>query len=209
MLDYSLSNEEKEDFILYYERKDDKLISHLANGDTKTDIKTLLHELNIINKMEKQVKEYDPEIMEYYEENYKNSILIRSSILPVCSLSSVYLYDEKMFSIPLYTILVLGSLSLLKKGSEYKITKNIEKDYEKHKLYLDNKKLLSSYLSYDLRPLNGYSKSILNEAKNNINNKMDTININTIRLMTFEEIKKLVDGAKQREEQDKKYILKK
>ena len=126
MLDYSLNLDEKQEFILYYTRKDNKLFVHYANGVVKTIFNTNNNEYEILKKMENQVKEYDAFFMKYYENMYKNSILIRSSVLPVCSVSSICLYDEKILSVPIYILLTIGSLDLIKKGIDHASLRNIQ-----------------------------------------------------------------------------------
>ena len=209
MLDYSLNNDEKQEFILYYTRKGNKLLVHYANGVTKEIFHTFNNEYEILKKMEDQVKEYDAFFMQYYENMDKNSIFISSSVLPVCSVSSICIYDEKILSIPIYTLITIGAIGLIKKGMDYNKIKKIQKDYEKHKIYIDNKKLISTYMMKDLRPLNGYPSNIIKEAQSNIDNEVNTITVNTVRLLKKEQLESLVNGAVKRENEDKVYKLRK
>ena len=198
MRDFSLESYEQERFILYYEKKEKSIITHLANGNIKTELYTRGTEDLILSKMEEQIDDYEEDVLNYYNNLSKNFVLHHLPILSACSASSILTtcLDTKV-AIPAFLLLGFETIRMSKSGIDYFKTKEDMKDYKKHKLFLDNKDVINKSMNFDMRLLSGFPKQVLKEVKSNIQSRGDAININTVRLLKQEELERIIELAKE------------
>ena len=206
MRDFSLESYEQQSFVLYYERKDKKIITYLADGNTKVEDNTKETEDSILQKMEEQIVNVDEEVAKYFNKNFVASHL---PFLTAFGASSVLTtYTDSPVMIPAYLLLGYETIKIAKAGTDYFRTKEDTRDYLKHKLFLDNKEIITRTMNYDMRPLRNFSKIVKDEVLENINNRVDAININTVRLLTMDEVSKIVESAKEKDKKENPKIYK-
>ncbi|MBR3116607.1 MAG: hypothetical protein IKF36_01880 [Bacilli bacterium] len=204
MKDYSYSynilckhKEESEDYFLFYEKKDGKIIVHLAGGSVKEFTYSKETENIILERMELQVLKYGESLINNYEIDAEELIERASPFVLLSSFGSITMIDASLlFSILNYSVLSGCSLLIGYGGIEYYYSKYLKKDYVKHKLFLDNKELIQSSTYRDLRPLVGVNKKALKEARQNLDEDQASININTIRLFKKKEINSIINYIK-------------
>ncbi len=204
---YLFKNRNKEyEYYMYYEKKDKKIIVFLSNGDKQEFENTKENEIAILKKMEEQYKSCGDNYIQYYSEDSEEMI---KKVSPFIYLSSFFSYiaDSPFYITLNYTVLGFSSLAFTKVSLEYFKAKSTFKDYKKHKLFMDNKELLDTELNGDLRLLNGINKKALKEASSNGINHQKTININTVRLFRYKELKSIIEKAKEKEKKEKEYVL--
>ena len=209
MRDFSLESYEQQSFVLYYERKDKKIITYLADGNTKVEDNTKGTEDSILQKMEEQIVNVDEEVAKYYNKMDKNFVASHLPLLTAFGASSVLTtYTDSPVMIPAYLLLGYETIKIAKAGTDYFRTKEDTRDYLKHKLFLDNKEIITRTMNYDMRPLRNLSKIVKDEVLENINNRVDAININTVRLLTMDEVSKIVESAKEKDKKENPRIYK-
>ena len=209
MRDFSLESYEQQSFVLYYERKDKKIITYLADGNTKVEDNTKETEDSILQKMEEQIVNVDEEVAKYYNKLDKNFVASHLPFLTAFGASSVLTtYTDSPVMIPAYLLLGYETIKIAKAGTDYFRTKEDTRDYLKHKLFLDNKEIITRTMNYDMRPLRNFSKIVKDEVLENINNRVDAININTVRLLTMDEVSKIVESAKEKDKKENPKIYK-
>lgn len=209
MRDFSLESYEQQSFVLYYERKDKKIITYLADGNTKVEDNTKGTEDSILQKMEEQIVNVDEEVAKYYNKLDKNFVASHLPFLTAFGASSVLTtYTDSPVMIPAYLLLGYETIKIAKAGTDYFRTKEDTRDYLKHKLFLDNKEIITRTMNYDMRPLRNFSKIVKDEVLENINNRVDAININTVRLLTMDEVSKIVESAKEIDKKENPKIYK-
>ena len=150
MKDYSYSynilckhKEESEDYFLFYEKKDGKIIVHLAGGSVKEFTYSKEAENIILERMELQVLKYGESLINNYEIDAEELIERASPFVLLSSFGSITMIDASLlFSILNYSVLSGCSLLIGYGGIEYYYSKYLKKDYVKHKLFLDNKELI-------------------------------------------------------------------
>ena len=192
---------EKEDYYLYYEKNNKEITVYLSDGGKKVFDNTRENEIEILNKMENQLRECEDDYINYFKEESEHMI---KNAAPFIYISSAISYTNQigLYSVLNYSVLGIGTLVFSKYAIEYGLVKSTLKDYNKHKLFLDNKELLDYHLRGDFRLLRGINKKAKKEAMRNSSDKLNTLNINTVRLLKYKELKTIIEKAK---EQDEKY----
>ena len=206
MKDYYFSFDKDAEYYLYYEKDKKEIIVYLSNGKAKIFDNTKENEIEILKKMEEQLKKYEDDYIKFYSEDSEEMI---KKVSPFVYLSSLFSFSTASpFYMGLnYVVLGLSTIAISKASIEYFIAKSTLKDYEKHKLFMDNKELLDVQLNGDLRLLKGVNKKALREAEENVYNHQRTININTVRLFKYKELESIIEKAKDKEKKDKQYVL--
>lgn len=209
MKDYSFSFGKKEEYYLYYEKENDKLIVHMAGGKTKEMENTSQNEESIISKMEEQLMSDEDFYIDYYSEDFETAIKGSFPFLVLSCSNTIFSFNNSdLFNLISYGVLAISSIAFSIGGVAYGYSSMLQKDFDKHKLFYDNKQLINKHLKGDLRPLKGFNKKLLKAAKENAENNQETLNINTIRLMKMKELKKLLEGIEEKERAEKELKLK-
>lgn len=183
------------EYYLFYEKDNGKLYVYLSNGSVKEFTYSKEAEDLIINRMEAQVEKYADDFIKYYDIESEDIIKKACPFVLLSSMSSFgFFYDSTLFSILNYSVLGIGSLAVGFGGLGHYYSRILKKDYDKHKLFLDNKELIQRETWKDLRPLHGINKKALKEAMINLEENQNSININTVRLLKQEELEFIINN---------------
>ena len=197
MKNYSLDNES--DFILGYKKKDNKIIVRLPKRRKFEIFNTKENEEKIIKKMEHQV-EYGRLYFESnrYSDNekvIKNTTLYLALHSPISILSYNHWGNNFIYKIWLgMVILEAGLIGVSTVG--YYGTKYYKKDFEKHQLFLKNKKEINSFIEENPSCLTGINKKTRIEIEDRMVDSEEPININTVNKIKLKELKLLLEKTR-------------
>jgi len=206
MLDYSLNDNEKENFILNYEINGDEIKVNVASGDEYSVPYTKENEENIIKKMEEQISNAN-DFIKGCETDKETSVkmMIFCGIL-ACACS--YIFINKFSLLPF--LLAIGNIYVISRCyKDYQRDKTLLKDLEKHTLFLEHKDVINKYLAKG-------NEKVKEESMNPVitDNNTNILTVNDVHDMNYEDITLLLDDIKRDEVLDierpkvltKKYI---
>lgn len=199
MKDYSLNKEEEKRFILNYDIVDDKIIVKLASGEKYTVPYTRENEMEILDKMKAQVLNSRAAI------EHLNSRFSFACLEGLCAAILFLLIIAG--GVP-FTFMGVACVTLFGLNTIIEIFRAIDsklkiKDIEKNRMFLENEELLNQGTSLN-------EEELSNEK--NETNKMDffvqekpVLSLNDIDNMSYDELKSLIDEAKEYQEQEVSY----
>ena len=118
--------EEEEDYFLYYEKENGKIIIYLSNGNMKELPYSIENENMVLERMEAQVIKYSKDFIDYYDEEALE-LVKKSSPFFVISGASVFMVpqDSLLFSMLNYTVFGVSILAVSYGGLTYAYGKHL------------------------------------------------------------------------------------
>lgn len=204
MKDYSLTIEERREFILNYLVKDDKIIIAYASDEDIIIPYTKENEKKVLEKMKHQVLKAYPQIEGYKINRVLSKELLTSffgidiiltSFFGILSAST----GENMLA-EVWPFLAVVGTPIVPIGIINICSNGIIKDIEKNKLYLDNEKLISEY--YDkIRNNYNYLQSLSQKGIKVIEER-DRLTLKEMDLLNLKDLKTLIANIKRMKEFD-------
>ena len=193
MKNYSLDNES--DFILGYKKKDNKIIVRLPKRKKFEIFNTRENEEKIIKKMEHQVEYGELNFTSDKYKGYDKYIKDATLYLLLHSPASIITYNfwgnnfvyKLWLSLVILETGIIGVSSVCHYGTKY-----YKKDIEKHKLFLNNKKEINSFIEENPSCLDDLNKKARTEIEDRIVDSEEPININTVNKLKLKELKALL-----------------
>lgn len=197
MKNYSLDNES--DFILGYKKKDNKIIVRLPKRKKFEIFNTRENEEKIIKKMEHQVEYGELNFTSDKYKGYDKYIKDATLYLLLHSPTSIITYNfwGNNFTYKLWLSLVILETGIIGVSSVcYYGTKYYKKDFEKHQLFLNNKKEINSFIEENPSCLDDINKRARTEIEDRMVDLEEPININTVNIIKLKELKLLLEKVK-------------
>ena len=181
MLNYRLNKEQSKTFVKFYEKDGDTLRIHYGNNTTHIvpDTEDTRKKLNTI--MESQIDdEYTTDYIDSIEDDAENFKSGARTIFIAGAVFGGFVYYIGAVATVIYSALVSGASIVLRSLSIYNGC--IMKDYKKNDLYLDYKKEIQDYLTYD-------------EEDNDLNQQepKEVLSINDVHFMSYRQMKQMTD----------------
>lgn len=191
MKDYSLNQEEQNNFVLNYEKDDNEMIVNFANGDSYRIPNTCGNEHKVLNKMRDQVegaKEFKKKTEGRIETLCFACIVTTSIIVTI-----IYIANGKLFNLPMPILTGMGTIAILSTPFFVKMIKNkkILKDIEKNELYVKNEQDIIRGLS---------NQNVLENIHSLHNVSLEEVNINTIDDLNKENLEEVLSCVKHEDE---------
>lgn len=181
MNDYCLEKCEKKDFILNFEEDGDTIKVNLANGEDYPVPNTKENKDNLLRVMEIQVNNswYYEDKNKKKKKSAKNSIIYNAILLPINLVIS-------FLNPTVLTFVAIGcfSLGLICNVLSYRYAKKCLEELNKNQIFLRNKKQINEYLA------RGKEEE---KTLNPVNKNEDTLNINDVHSMSYEDITKIIN----------------
>lgn len=196
MKSYSVDEEKIKNFIKKYEKENDEIIIHYADGNNTRISNNIDNEKEILNRMKQQVID---------AENYKKDILLTIKVACIVigifaagSIGILAISTPFINSIIDVLYLLLGttlfsSVAYIGMGSTIRKQKEILKDIEKNQLFLENEELFQTKLG-DINVPNYVNEKTKQVISNIVDNKKDNSssmkkpNINDIDKISYDVI---------------------
>ena len=197
MKNYSLDNES--DFILGYKKKDNKIIVRLPKRKKFEIFNTRENEEKIIKKMEHQVEWGDLYFTSDKYKGYDKYIKDATKYLLLHSPTSIITYNfwgnnivyKLWISLVILEVGIIGVSSVCHYGTKY-----YKKDFEKHQLFLNNKKEINSFIEENPNCLDGINKRARTDIEDRMVDKEEPININIVNMIKLKELKLILEKAR-------------
>ncbi len=190
MYSYCTSDEEREDFILYYEKKDDNMVVHYADNDQIVVPYTEENKNKVLTKMRKQVKNCNSflEDVSYSRQIYKNrwvwSLGFSFTFLMLCFLGIGGL-------IPLFGTTLFACLAVMNLKENHVCNTYIE-DIEKNTLFVEKEEEINAP---------EYKNKFVNITSVNLDRLLKSkeepkFNLSTIHNLSYYDIYQIVENIK-------------
>ena len=169
MKNYTFDDIKEKTFICYYEKTEENLIVHHADGSTDEIPNTNHNERNILNRMKLQIenaigyRDYNKKLLRF------NSIIGVSAVTFISLQTYLNNIGEQTMPNDISILIALVASAMVSYGIKETI-ENIQ-DYDKNKMYLDNEEDINKTIE-------------------------DDININDVQFMKYNDVKKLVKSVK-------------
>lgn len=197
MKNYSLDNDS--DFILGYKKKDNRIIVRLPKRKKFEVFNTKENEEKIIKQMEHQVEYgrlyFENDRYEESEKVIKKTTLYLALHSPISILSYNHWGNNFIYKVWLGMVILEASLIGVSTVGYYG-TKYYKKDFEKHQLFLKNRKEINSFIEENPSCLTGINKKARTEIEDRMVDSEEPININTVNKIKLKELKLLFEKAR-------------
>ncbi len=198
MLDHSQSKEERSKFILDYKIEGNNIIINLANGDKQIVPLTKENEQKILDNMKHQITSIDEN--KYYETIKKIKDENNSRILYCFIFASMLIIPTSILINHIIPIIILLACLgyMVKQNLENIYLSLIEKDYEKSKLFIENKELFDKKVKNMTNALQRTSKKT-KESISNVEEDKPLITINTLDSIPQKDLKTIINNLSREE----------
>ena len=206
MYDYSENLETQKLFILNYQKEDDKIIIHFADGKEKVIPNTKVNEEKLLKKMEGQLKNID---------KLRNNIQIKiidnkavNILFGSLTLAFLYLFTQNNYNLVWGSISLLNTFVIILESCHIKNLKKKREELDKFKYFKENEEILNTNVKMKENVLQNTSKKakflITTDMINN-NNEEKVFNINSIDKLSLEDLKMIRDNIALEKEFDFEY----
>lgn len=190
MYDYSENKDTQKLFILNYQKQDDKIIIHFADGKIRVIPNTKLNEEKLLKKMEKQFKNID---------KLKNDIQIEiinklaiNILFGSLTLAFLYLLIQNNYNLLYGSISLINCFVIIRESYQIKNLKKKRKELDKFKYFKENEEMLNTNIKMNENVLQNTSKKAKDMVNNNNDEKVFTIN--SIDKLSLEDLKAIRDN---------------
>lgn len=203
MKDYSLSKEEKQKFVLFFNETEEELIVHYASGEVKPVKKTPRAKRELLTQMEEQVRQ-SAGFKKHIEETIKKQEFFEAFNKVLVLVNGIYLIDGFWQGNipPNLLILFVGAVGITKYyHGLIKTYEEVAKDIEKNEMYLEFAEIREEESArilvdiYSEAKKRGATIEELKQIPLSLENLDEEININTIHKTSYKEMKKMLENA--------------
>ncbi len=206
MYDYSENKETQKLFILNYQKQDDKIIIHFADGKMKKIPNTKVNEEKLLNKMERQLKKIDKLRNDIQIEIINNRAI--NILFGSLTLAFLYTLIQGNNSLLCGSISLINCFVIIFESYQIKKLKKKRQELDKIKYFKENEEMLNTNIKKKenvLQNTSNKTKFLITTDMINNNNDEKVFNINSIDKLSLEDLKTIRDNIALEKEFDFEY----